>query len=44
MCASSQLIPGGTVTEDLAAIEAAAPPQPVAGTRYDATGLTFVDN
>ncbi|QGV78327.1 aldo/keto reductase [Streptomyces ficellus] len=29
--------------EDLAAIEAAAPPERVAGTRYDATSLTFVD-
>ncbi|WP_327585534.1 aldo/keto reductase [Nonomuraea sp. NBC_00507] len=30
-------------TEDLAAIEAAAPPEQVAGTRYDATSLTFVN-
>ncbi|MFG3343609.1 aldo/keto reductase [Streptomyces sp. NPDC048018] len=30
--------------EDLAAIEAAAPPELVAGTRYDETSLTFVDN
>ncbi|SEE20934.1 aldo/keto reductase [Streptomyces sp. TLI_105] len=30
--------------DDLAAIEAAAPPERVAGTRYDATSLTFVDN
>ncbi|MFG2484685.1 aldo/keto reductase [Streptomyces virginiae] len=30
--------------DDLAAIEAAAPPEQVAGTRYDATSLTFVDN
>ncbi|WP_030153729.1 aldo/keto reductase [Streptomyces sp. NRRL S-244] len=29
--------------EDLAAIEAAAPPGEIAGTRYDATGLTFVN-
>ncbi|UAK33650.1 aldo/keto reductase [Nocardia asteroides] len=29
--------------EDLAAIEAAAPPEQVAGTRYDATNLTFVN-
>ncbi|MEV6389825.1 aldo/keto reductase [Nocardia xishanensis] len=29
--------------EDLAAIEAAAPPDEVAGTRYDATSLTFVN-
>lgn len=29
--------------EDLAAIEAAAPPEEVAGTRYDATNLTFVN-
>ncbi|MGV9822677.1 aldo/keto reductase [Nocardia xishanensis] len=29
--------------EDLAAIEAAAPPDKVAGTRYDATSLTFVN-
>ncbi|MEU4726023.1 aldo/keto reductase [Nonomuraea dietziae] len=29
--------------EDLAAIEAAAPPDQVAGTRYDATSLTFVN-
>jgi aryl-alcohol dehydrogenase-like predicted oxidoreductase len=29
--------------EDLDAIEAAAPPEQVAGTRYDATSLTFVD-
>lgn len=29
--------------EDLAAIEAAAPPEHVAGTRYDATSLTFVN-
>lgn len=29
--------------EDLAAIEAAAPPEQVAGTRYDATSLTFVN-
>ncbi|KPI10896.1 Pyridoxine 4-dehydrogenase [Actinobacteria bacterium OV450] len=28
---------------DLAAIEAAAPPEQIAGTRYDATGLTFVN-
>ncbi|WKD36782.1 aldo/keto reductase [Streptomyces xanthophaeus] len=31
-------------SDDLAAIEAAAPPEQVAGTRYDATSLTFVDN
>ncbi|MFF5705341.1 aldo/keto reductase [Streptomyces sp. NPDC012794] len=30
--------------EDLAAIEAAAPAERIAGTRYDATSLTFVDN
>jgi aryl-alcohol dehydrogenase-like predicted oxidoreductase len=30
-------------TEDLAAIEAAAPPEQVAGDRYDATSLTFVN-
>ncbi|MGZ9928369.1 aldo/keto reductase [Streptomyces sp. NC-S4] len=30
--------------DDLAAIEAAAPPGQVAGTRYDATSLTFVNN
>lgn len=30
--------------DDLAAIEAAAPPEQIAGTRYDATSLTFVDN
>ncbi|MER5319334.1 aldo/keto reductase [Streptosporangium roseum] len=30
-------------TEDLAAVEAAAPPEQVAGTRYDMTSLTFVD-
>ncbi|KOY56538.1 MULTISPECIES: aldo/keto reductase [unclassified Streptomyces] len=30
--------------EDLAAIEAAAPPSEIAGTRYDATSLTFVNN
>ncbi|WP_030691041.1 aldo/keto reductase [Streptomyces globisporus] len=30
--------------DDLAAIEAAAPPEQVAGTRYDATSLTFVDH
>ncbi|MFE5589927.1 aldo/keto reductase [Streptomyces sp. NPDC056549] len=30
--------------EDLAAIEAAAPSEQIAGTRYDATSLTFVDN
>ncbi|MFJ7956351.1 aldo/keto reductase [Streptomyces sp. NPDC096319] len=30
--------------EDLAAIEAAAPPEGIAGTRYDTTSLTFVDN
>ncbi|MFD9485397.1 aldo/keto reductase [Streptomyces sp. NPDC059991] len=30
--------------EDLAAIEAAAPREQIAGTRYDATSLTFVDN
>ncbi|MFB6630216.1 aldo/keto reductase [Streptomyces sp. NPDC056362] len=30
--------------EDLAAIEAAAPPEQIAGTRYDATSLTFVNN
>ncbi|QLE70346.1 aldo/keto reductase [Streptomyces rectiverticillatus] len=30
--------------EDLAAIEAAAPPERIAGTRYDATSLTFVNN
>ncbi|MFD8980596.1 aldo/keto reductase [Streptomyces sp. NPDC059564] len=30
--------------EDLTAIEAAAPPGQVAGTRYDATSLTFVNN
>ncbi|MEU8890133.1 aldo/keto reductase [Streptomyces sp. NPDC048442] len=29
--------------DDLAAIEAAAPPEQVAGTRYDATSLTFVN-
>ncbi|MEU5759334.1 aldo/keto reductase [Nocardia sp. NPDC047648] len=29
--------------EDLAAIEAAAPPEQVAGTRYDSTNLTFVN-
>jgi len=29
--------------EDVAAIEAAAPPEQVAGTRYDATSLTFVN-
>lgn len=29
--------------EDLAAIEAAAPPERIAGTRYDATSLTFVN-
>ncbi|MER6140350.1 aldo/keto reductase [Streptomyces sparsogenes] len=29
--------------EDIAAIEAAAPPEQIAGTRYDATSLTFVD-
>ncbi|WP_063016346.1 aldo/keto reductase [Nocardia niwae] len=29
--------------EDLAAIEAAAPPEQVVGTRYDATNLTFVN-
>ncbi|MER7462204.1 aldo/keto reductase [Streptomyces sp. NPDC097981] len=29
--------------EDLAAIEAVAPPEQFAGTRYDATGLTFVN-
>ncbi|MBL1110328.1 aldo/keto reductase [Streptomyces sp. 5-8] len=29
--------------EDLAAIEAAAPPDQIAGTRYDATSLTFVN-
>ncbi|MFJ8741689.1 aldo/keto reductase [Embleya sp. NPDC127516] len=29
--------------DDLAAIEAAAPPEQIAGTRYDATSLTFVD-
>ncbi|MFC5661762.1 aldo/keto reductase [Kitasatospora misakiensis] len=29
---------------DLAAIEAAAPAEQIAGTRYDATSLTFVDN
>ncbi|MFI8763509.1 aldo/keto reductase [Streptomyces sp. NPDC053792] len=29
--------------EDLAAIEVAAPPEQIAGTRYDATSLTFVD-
>jgi aryl-alcohol dehydrogenase-like predicted oxidoreductase len=29
--------------EDLTAIEAAAPPEQVAGTRYDATNLTFVN-
>ncbi len=29
--------------EDLAAIEAAAPPEQIAGTRYDATSLTFVN-
>jgi aryl-alcohol dehydrogenase-like predicted oxidoreductase len=29
--------------EDLAAIEAAAPPEQIAGTRYDATNLTFVN-
>lgn len=30
--------------QDLAAIEAAAPREQIAGTRYDATSLTFVDN
>ncbi|CAM5647131.1 aldo/keto reductase [Streptomyces tanashiensis] len=30
--------------EELAAIEAAAPAEEIAGTRYDATSLTFVDN
>ncbi|MER7333539.1 MULTISPECIES: aldo/keto reductase [unclassified Micromonospora] len=30
-------------TEDLAAIEAATPPEQVAGTRYDATSLIFVN-
>ncbi|MGY0060785.1 aldo/keto reductase [Streptomyces sp. LZ34] len=30
-------------TEDLAAIEAAAPAEQIAGTRYDATSLTFVN-
>lgn len=30
--------------EDLAAIEAAAPPEQIAGTRYDATSLTFVNS
>ncbi|MFI8522450.1 aldo/keto reductase [Streptomyces sp. NPDC085481] len=30
--------------EDLAAIEAAAPREQIAGTRYDATSITFVDN
>ncbi|GAA5771971.1 hypothetical protein [Streptosporangium roseum] len=30
-------------TEELAAIEAAAPPEQVAGTRYDMTSLTFVN-
>ncbi|MFJ6486813.1 MULTISPECIES: aldo/keto reductase [unclassified Streptomyces] len=30
--------------DDLAALEAAAPPEQVAGTRYDATSLTFVGN
>ncbi|OAR23975.1 aldo/keto reductase [Streptomyces sp. ERV7] len=30
--------------QDLAAIEAAAPAEQIAGTRYDATSLTFVDN
>ncbi|MEU5613252.1 aldo/keto reductase [Streptomyces sparsogenes] len=29
--------------EDLAAVEAAAPPEQIAGTRYDATSLTFVN-
>ncbi|GAB2607800.1 aldo/keto reductase [Streptomyces capparidis] len=29
--------------EDLAAIEAAAPPEQIAGTRYDATSLTYVN-
>ncbi|WP_431968118.1 hypothetical protein [Nocardia sp. bgisy134] len=29
--------------EDLAAIEAAAPAEKIAGTRYDATSLTFVN-
>jgi aryl-alcohol dehydrogenase-like predicted oxidoreductase len=29
--------------EDLAAIEAAAPPEQISGTRYDATSLTFVN-
>ncbi len=29
---------------DLAAVEAAAPPEQIAGTRYDATSLTFVGN
>ncbi|WP_030296230.1 aldo/keto reductase [Streptomyces katrae] len=31
-------------SEDVAAIEAAAPPSEIAGTRYDATSLTFVNN
>ncbi|MFI1172516.1 aldo/keto reductase [Streptomyces melanogenes] len=30
--------------QDLAAIEAAAPSEQIAGTRYDSTSLTFVDN
>ncbi|MFJ3907790.1 aryl-alcohol dehydrogenase-like predicted oxidoreductase [Streptomyces sp. 2132.2] len=33
----------GLSPEDLAAIEAAAPPEEIAGTRYDPTGLTFVN-
>ncbi|MFD7783326.1 aldo/keto reductase [Streptomyces nojiriensis] len=31
-------------SDDLAAIEAAAPPEQIAGTRYDATSLTYVNN
>ncbi len=30
--------------EDLAAIEAAAPPEQIAGSRYDATSLNFVNS
>ncbi|MFF4292527.1 aldo/keto reductase [Streptomyces vinaceus] len=33
----------GLSPEDIAAIEAAAPPEEIAGTRYDPTGLTFVN-
>ncbi|GHE31288.1 aldo/keto reductase [Streptomyces vinaceus] len=33
----------GLSPEDLTAIEAAAPPEEIAGTRYDPTGLTFVN-